>query len=210
MQVFSQKIRKNAANAGELCNLSSLGEDGQIVVGQLKDDAGNRRAKFRADVGIDPRSVRTLIPEQRVSNGREPFSPVVSTRVPRRLSSVVLAVEVVTAADRPGWEGSHHMLQGFVDFRSFVNAGTVQCYNSGSSQRKTSAAGRQRVTEAPIGILTFLDILDAKRSRSLGHFDACISRRSQRHDLTDGDGKIRIAFPVSHSPGRKSEDNGIG
>src|SRR5713226_5577680 len=75
----------------------SLLQDRQIVVRDLKNDAGHRGGVVVAEALVRPATMQRSsgVFDNFVSNGRVPFLPVGSAGGPHRLGRVVMAVVVV-------------------------------------------------------------------------------------------------------------------
>src|SRR5262249_5829356 len=162
---------------------------GQVVVGDLQDDAGHGGAVVGADQVL-PGAVVALAADQLVADGGEPFLPVLAAGGPHRLGGVVVAVEVVhvvAAGELARRLVLHEEVEALLEVLVVVDAGGVQGADAGGGAGERlpgAAAGLGHVAEPALAaVLAAADVLDAVVHLLLRHRDAGVAGRPQGHDL---------------------------
>src|SRR5262249_35091900 len=122
----------------------SLLKNGEVVVGDLQNDAGHGRRIVGAHRGVGPEAVVAVAPprQQLLADGGKPLLPVLAAGGPHRLGGVILAVVVVhvgqfTAAESGAIRPEALQVgETAIDVLAFVDAGAVQGADAGCRPRE--------------------------------------------------------------------------
>ncbi|MFM7133977.1 MAG: ComEC/Rec2 family competence protein [Planctomycetota bacterium] len=175
-------------------------EDREVALGHLEHDERHRGSVRLPVLGIRPCSIRRLTREEFFADRRPPLPPAVASREIHGLDGVVVPVEVVglreaelgvrPAASRKGVRA--YVVETSLDRTVLVDACVEEARDPGSGARPRGSAGVLHVAESTVIVLTLADVLDGVVDRGLRNLDAGVACAPERHDLTDGDGHVRV------------------